>query len=217
MNFTYDPMEFAINMDMFMDENNLMSQSVSAKNPPPVCVPVPFPPIVPSVDFCLRFFNIHTPGYNIFMCLDFETRMERAPILVLHFDCMELGQDGISHHKPDELEFEQEPSQTGGQDDEAIEVYDEVVEENNATIAKNTTTQKPIKAMISGDGDKTRGEANVEEVYDEVVEDEEILKTNVETEKSDNLATTQETTTSVWEVWQDKNFEVIAYTFNFSY
>lgn len=37
MNFTYDPYEFAIIMDMNMNENSVYQNQVSAKNPPPIC------------------------------------------------------------------------------------------------------------------------------------------------------------------------------------
>jgi len=170
MNFTYDPMEFAMDMDMLMDNEPIFSQSVSAKNPPPFCVPAPLPPlVVPSVDFCLRFFNIHTPGYNLFMCVDFETRMERAPLLVLHFDCMEFGQDGISYHKPDEIDYinggDIPDIGQGDADVEQLEVYDEVLEEANSTL--------PNKSFFQGKDD-IRGEVIREpEVYDEVEEDQE--------------------------------------------
>lgn len=30
------------------------------------------------------------------MCFDLETRIQRAPVLVLHFNCMRLGADGVS-------------------------------------------------------------------------------------------------------------------------
>lgn len=41
MNFTYDPYEFAIMMDMNMNENSVYSNMISGKNPSPLCLPVP--------------------------------------------------------------------------------------------------------------------------------------------------------------------------------
>lgn len=62
-------------------------------------MPVPIP-YIPNIDFCVKLFNIHTPGRNIHVCVDVETRIQRAPILLLHFDCMNLGSDGVSLVKP---------------------------------------------------------------------------------------------------------------------
>lgn len=95
----------------------------------PVALPLPF---APSVDMCVKLFNIHTPGYNLFMCMDFETRIAKAPVLVLHFDCMQMGADGIHLQKPEDSlttpAIEEEDGETPSTGD--IEVYDEVYEEN---------------------------------------------------------------------------------------
>ncbi|KAG5897817.1 hypothetical protein JTB14_011817 [Gonioctena quinquepunctata] len=102
MNFTYDPDEFALNMDMHMNGNTIFSNSVSAKNPPPVCLPVPIPYIPINVSACAKLFNVFTPGRNLHMCFDFETRIQNTAILVLHFDCMRMGSDGIALVKPED-------------------------------------------------------------------------------------------------------------------
>jgi hypothetical protein len=54
MNFTYDPMEFAILMDMNLNENSIYSNSVSGKNPPPLCIPIPTPYIPLGLDMCMK-------------------------------------------------------------------------------------------------------------------------------------------------------------------
>lgn len=36
------------------------------------------------------------------MCLDFETRIQQATVLVLHFDCIRLGADGAALLKPED-------------------------------------------------------------------------------------------------------------------
>lgn len=43
MNFTYDPMAFAIIMDMNMNENSVYTNMVSGRDPPPLCLPVVLP------------------------------------------------------------------------------------------------------------------------------------------------------------------------------
>ncbi|KAI4504226.1 hypothetical protein M0802_000697 [Mischocyttarus mexicanus] len=95
--FTYDPREFSISMAFSMNEKEIFSSSLSAKNPPPICIPFVY---FPAITFCARLYDIHTPGTNLHACLDLETRVVNAPILVLHFDCMKIGTDGISLLKP---------------------------------------------------------------------------------------------------------------------
>lgn len=59
------------------------------------------------------------------MCLDFETRIQTAPVLVLHFDCMEMGTSGIALVKPGST-----PSTIGSSTSSQIgaDIYDEVTE-----------------------------------------------------------------------------------------
>lgn len=70
----------------------------AAKNPPPACLAVPMP-YVPSMDVCLKMFDVYTPGRKLHACVNFLTRIEHAEVLVLEFDCFVIGRDGVSHEK----------------------------------------------------------------------------------------------------------------------
>ena len=98
---------------------------ISAMNPPPVCLTVPTP--IPAIDFCVKLYNIHTPGQNLHVCVDFETRFFNTPILVLRFDCVQMGLDGVNVVKPNQTHTSQQASST-----ESIvidsDVYNEVTE-----------------------------------------------------------------------------------------
>ncbi|KAE8749560.1 hypothetical protein FOCC_FOCC003826 [Frankliniella occidentalis] len=140
-NLTYDPYEFAFGVNLLMDGKS---------NPPPVCVPIPTPlPVLPTVDFCVRMFNVFTPppGLNLHACMNFETRISRAPVLVLEFDCLRLGSAGAFLLKPEDYGEVPEPTTApeegsgGGQEGE--DEYDEVTEDrrkDNATEAPAWTT-----------------------------------------------------------------------------
>ncbi|XP_046659170.1 uncharacterized protein LOC124353372 [Homalodisca vitripennis] len=99
-NFTYDPYEFSIGMNLLWNDESIYKTSVSGKNPPPICIQAPIP-YLPTMDQCVRIFNIFTPGRNIHMCMNLETRFERVPVLVLQFDCMRMGADGVALLKPE--------------------------------------------------------------------------------------------------------------------
>lgn len=82
MNFTYDPMGFAIMMDMNMNENSIYQNSVSGRDPPELCLPVPTGAIPLGLSMCVKMFNIFTPGYNLHMCMDIMAKVQDAPIMV---------------------------------------------------------------------------------------------------------------------------------------
>lgn len=85
---------------------------------------MPYVPL-PSVDFCAKLFDIHTPGQNLHMCFDFETKIDRATVLILHFDCMRMGNEGVMVVKPG-YEGPEMVATTESQVD--TDIYDEVTE-----------------------------------------------------------------------------------------
>nr|CAH7741214.1 unnamed protein product [Callosobruchus chinensis] len=133
MNFTYYPQDFAVGMDVYMNENNVFSNAFSAKNPPPLCIPIPIPYIPIDIQACARLYDIYTPGANLHMCLDFETRIEGGhcwcciltACLLIWYTCMFMT--GVAGVKPGEENGGITTSSTTGPP--GIEdVYDEVTE-----------------------------------------------------------------------------------------
>ncbi|GAB0087148.1 hypothetical protein DMENIID0001_014260 [Sergentomyia squamirostris] len=69
-------------------------------NPTPFCLPIPIPFF--NIDLCVKLFDLSTPGPNLHMCMDWLARIASVPIIVLHFDCMQIGLDGVNFMKPGE-------------------------------------------------------------------------------------------------------------------
>lgn len=61
-----------------MDQQVLYENMFSAKNPPPLCMPVPYTP----ASMCIKLFDVFTPGRNLHMCMDIETKVRDEPWLV---------------------------------------------------------------------------------------------------------------------------------------
>ncbi|XP_070498247.1 uncharacterized protein [Chironomus tepperi] len=145
MNFTYDPYEFAIMMDMNMNENSVYSNMISGKNPSPLCLPVPTGPIPLGMEMCVKLFNIFTPGYNLHMCMDVLAQIQSSPMIILHFDCMRFGRDGPALLKPEE-NGGLEPVDSGSTGEEGMEeamvVYDPLPPEEDMKKKNRTNVNK---------------------------------------------------------------------------
>ncbi|KAL0123831.1 hypothetical protein PUN28_005989 [Cardiocondyla obscurior] len=136
-NFTYYPQDTSITFKFIVNEKELVTNSLSAKNPPPFCVP-----FYPPISFCVRFYDVYMSGRNLHACVDLETIVISWPILVLHFDCIKIGEDGISWIKP---ENENTIPQMGEMavimpDVNGPEIYDQVDFEPNFTESPNNNT-----------------------------------------------------------------------------
>lgn len=130
--------------------------NIVAKNPPPICTPMP---LLPFVNFCVRLYDIHTVGKNLHACIDFETRVIGSPILILHFNCVQMGMDGISWTKPEGetvVGLQSKPEQSKPEESKPEmsepEVYDEVdFEQQDLEVYVNyTSTLSPEEEALIG-------------------------------------------------------------------
>lgn len=120
---------------------NVAINFFTAKNPSPLCFPIPG---ILGISFCIRLYNVFTPGKNIHACIDFETRFAHSPILILHFDCLRLGADGVAWLKPED----NGGLQTESYSPSPVPQHDQVdFESDNITqiLCANATTLSPIK------------------------------------------------------------------------
>ncbi|KAI5639773.1 hypothetical protein NE865_07850 [Phthorimaea operculella] len=97
-NITFNPEESTIGMEVIMQNSTVYKNKFSARNPPPFCIPIPVPYLPPGlVDMCIRLFNVTIVDQRLHVCMDIDSRLDKAPVLVLHFDCMDMGFSGINY------------------------------------------------------------------------------------------------------------------------
>lgn len=111
-------------------------------------------PYLPFVNFCMRLFDIYTVDRNLHACIDLETRIIGQPILILHFNCVKMGTDGISWSKPgeeDAVTLQTKPEASKPEVSEP-EVYDEVdFEQQDLEVYVNyTSTLSPEEEALIG-------------------------------------------------------------------
>lgn len=55
----------------------------TASNPPPFCIPIPVPYVpITILDMCIRLFDITIDFTKMHVCMDWDTRVDKAPVLV---------------------------------------------------------------------------------------------------------------------------------------
>ncbi|XP_049762501.1 uncharacterized protein LOC126088404, partial [Schistocerca cancellata] len=121
VNVTYDPDDFAMNMALYFNDRVLYSNTVSGKNPRPVCVSVPRLPIL---QMCVRFSNVYPVGRNIHACVSLLARWDGDQVFRRDLDCVRVGADGVAVVTPEQgggLPL----GSTGGGDDEDVDDYDD--------------------------------------------------------------------------------------------
>ena len=143
---------------------------LTARNPPPVCVPFPY---IPILNFCIRFFDITAPNATaIHACIDFETRLSLAPILVMHFDCVRLNSSGIQWIKPEDRPIADVQNLTlpVGPPLPMSSNYDSLV--IKPSVPLQTTTQQPAADIFdpvefeSDTANKTAGNSIIDVIHD---------------------------------------------------
>ncbi|XP_012138236.2 uncharacterized protein LOC100877953 [Megachile rotundata] len=91
------PEDLELKTALSLNDKQLVASTLTGKNPPPLCVPLPH---LNAVTICVRVYDLGIVGRNLKGCVDLETRLINAPVFLLHFDCMSMGLDGLSLSKP---------------------------------------------------------------------------------------------------------------------
>ncbi|XP_073958448.1 uncharacterized protein [Choristoneura fumiferana] len=128
MKVTYHPGDFAFDVAMSMNDRVLYENSMSGKNPKPICIN---PPRLRNLKVCAKFYNIFFPGRNFHFCLAMTGQWGQFELFNMAFDCLRMGANGLAMVGPEENGGIPIPNPQGGVDavidagDDDIEEYDE--------------------------------------------------------------------------------------------
>ncbi|XP_052737626.1 uncharacterized protein LOC112042996 [Bicyclus anynana] len=128
MKVTYHPGDFAFDVAMSFNDRVLYENSVSGKNPRPICIS---PPRLTNLKVCAQFYNIFFPGRNFHFCLAMNGKWRSLQLFNFAFDCLRMGANGIAMMRPEENGGISIPNPQGGVDavvdagEDDIEEYDE--------------------------------------------------------------------------------------------
>ncbi|KAJ2947742.1 hypothetical protein O0L34_g9517 [Tuta absoluta] len=129
MKIAYHPGDFAFDVAMSWNDRVLYENSLSGKNPKPICI---HPPRMNNLKVCAKFYNVFFPGRNFHFCLAMNGQWRSLELFNVAFDCLRMGANGIAMVKPEDAGGLVIPNPQGGVDavidsGDDIEDYDENV------------------------------------------------------------------------------------------
>lgn len=77
----------AVSVVMSLNQQTIVSISISVKNPPPLCVSVPHFSVL---KLCIKLTNISVVGNKVQVCPVLETHVAVWTILSMHFNCLRI-------------------------------------------------------------------------------------------------------------------------------
>nr|CAD7446236.1 unnamed protein product [Timema bartmani] len=88
VNITYLPKEYGLSFVMTLNEYTIYNETISVKNPPPICVGMPF--VEEFAELCVRLYNIDTSKRKFYSCLRVEARMKRILVAKYELGCFTI-------------------------------------------------------------------------------------------------------------------------------
>lgn len=98
MKIKYMPEDFAFELRMMFNEMTLYKNTLSGKNPRPICITPPR--FGEWIEMCAKFHDIYFVGRNMHLCLDVNVNLADFDIVDRQFDCMKFGSDGVALVSP---------------------------------------------------------------------------------------------------------------------
>ncbi|XP_065350718.1 uncharacterized protein LOC135946434 [Cloeon dipterum] len=88
-NMTYLSDDYGLSYTITLNHHTLFNETVSARNPPPFCIGMPY--LKKWAEVCLRMFDLDVTRHKFHGCVEAEARLKR--VRVAHYDlgCVNIG------------------------------------------------------------------------------------------------------------------------------
>ncbi|XP_049783170.1 uncharacterized protein LOC126184701 [Schistocerca cancellata] len=97
VNVTYLSEDYGISFTVTLNNHTLYNETVSVRNPPPVCAGFPY--VKELADICIRLYDIDAKSRTFHACARLEARMKF--IIIAHYDlgCFTIGSSSVEDSK----------------------------------------------------------------------------------------------------------------------
>ncbi|XP_021917219.1 uncharacterized protein LOC110828644 isoform X2 [Zootermopsis nevadensis] len=93
-NVSYLSHDYGISITVTVNDYTIFNETVSARNPPPVCIGVPY--VKEYADACVRLYDIDATTTHLHACVRVEARMKKILIAKYELGCFNIGPPGLS-------------------------------------------------------------------------------------------------------------------------
>ncbi|GIY48108.1 DUF4773 domain-containing protein [Caerostris darwini] len=89
VNLTYLPNEYGISFTMTIDNLTIYNETISARNPPPMCFGAPI--LKEYADLCLHFYDLNVTRTKMHGCAQLEARLHHVVVGSYKLGCFNIG------------------------------------------------------------------------------------------------------------------------------
>ncbi|XP_067001194.2 uncharacterized protein [Anabrus simplex] len=107
-NASYLVKDYGISLTVTVNQYTIFNETVSVRNPPPVCLGVPY--VKEWAEACVHLHDIDATTSHLHACVAVEARMKRIVIAKYELGCFDIGPRQFINNELDDNSLHQYPS-----------------------------------------------------------------------------------------------------------